>query len=203
MAEIEPDVRMEVTRVRRLPATLSGTASGIGFGLLTWSIAHIATLAGFAHIHPGFVVHYHDWVGPLAIAVLMLAVTSTVAVGSALREPPAQVGRWQSVAQGTLAPAVFVAVEFAEYLAGMHEAPPAALLVIGSLVHAAIGAASPVLWAVCLDRAHRRVVGPFRGPRPSVAAAVRPAARAWTTRHELGSWGSRAPPAGQAICVPA
>lgn len=187
--------------MRRLPTTLSGTASGIGFGLLTWSIAHIATLVGFAHIHPGFVVHYHDWVGPLAIAVLMLAVTSMVAVGSALREPPAQVARWQSIAHGALAPAVFVAVEFAEYLGGLHEAPPAALLIIGSLVHATIGAASPVLWAVCLDRAHRHVVRPFRGVHPAVAAAVRPAARTWTARQELGAWGSRAPPAGRATFV--
>lgn len=187
--------------MRRLPATLSGTASAIGFGLLTWSIAHVATLAGFAHIHPGFVVHYHDWVGPLAIAVLMLAVTSMVAVGSALREPPARISRWQSVAHGTLAPAVFVAVEFAEYLSGMHEAPPAALLVIGSLVHAAIGAVSPVLWAVCLNRVHRRVVAVFAVAIPRGAAAVRPAARTWASAQEQAPWGSRAPPAGRAIHV--
>lgn len=187
--------------MRRLPATLSGTASGIGFGLLTWSIAHIATLAGFAHIHPGFVVHYHGSLGPLAIAVLMLAVTSMVAVGSALREPPAQVARWTSIAHGALAPAVFVAVEFAEYFSGLHEAPPAALLIIGSLVHAAIGAVSPVLWAVCLDRAHRRVAGPSRGTRPVVAATVQPAARTWTTAQELSAWGSRAPPARRAVRV--
>jgi hypothetical protein len=189
--------------MRRFPATLSGTASGIGFGLLTWSIAHVATLVGFAHIHPGFVVHYHDWVGPLAIAVLMLAVTSVVAVGNSLRQPPARVARWQSVAQGALAPAVFVAVEFAEYLGGMHEAPPAALLVIGSLVHALIGAASPVLWAVCLDRVHRQVVTPFRGGRATARLAVGATDRTWASAWEQGSWGSRAPPAGRVVCVSA
>ncbi|MDN5859084.1 MAG: hypothetical protein L0H84_10710 [Pseudonocardia sp.] len=187
--------------MRRLPATLSATASGACFGLLTWGIAHAVTLAGFAHIHPGFVVHYHDWVGPLAIAVLMLAVTSMVAVGSALRQPPAQGARWQSVAQGTLAPAAFVAVEFGEYLTGLHEAPPAALLVIGSLVHAAIGAASPALWAVLLERAQRQVVAPWRGARPYRALAVPPAPRTWTSDKELHTWGSRAPPAGRVTCV--
>ena len=189
--------------MRRFPATLSGTASGISFGLLTWSIAHVATLVGFAHIHPGFVVHYHGWVGPLAVAVLMLAVTSMVAVGSALRQPPTRSAGWMSVAQGALAPAVFVAVEFAEYLGGMHEAPPAALLIIGSLVHALIGAASPVLWAACLDRVHRRVVAPFRGVRPTARIAVGASDRTWANAWELGSWGSRAPPAGRVVCVSA
>jgi hypothetical protein len=189
--------------MRRFPATLSGTASGIGFGLLTWSIAHVATLVGFAHIHPGFVVHYHDWVGPLAIAVLMLAVTSVVAVGRTLRQPPARTARWMSVAQGALAPAVFVAVEFAEYLGGMHEAPPAALLVIGSLVHALIGAASPVLWAACLERAHRWVVAAFRGVRPSARLGVGATQRTWLSAWEQGPWGSRAPPAGRVVCASA
>ncbi|MGI5125525.1 hypothetical protein ACQEVB_01805 [Pseudonocardia sp. CA-107938] len=188
--------------MRRFPAALSGTASGIGFGLLTWSIAHVATLIGFAHIHPGFVVHYHGWAGPLAIAVLMLAVTSLVAVGSALRHPPARVAGWQSVVQGALAPAVFVGVEFAEFLAGMHEAPPAALLVIGSLVHAAIGAASPVLWAVFVERARRQAVTPFRTIRPVRRLVVRAAQRTWTSAWEQGPWSSRAPPAGR-VCLAA
>lgn len=192
--------------MRRFPATLSGTASGIGsgigFGLLTWSIAHVATLVGFAHIHPGFVVHYHDWVGPLAIAVLMLTVTSMVAVGNSLRQPPTRMAGWQSAAQGALAPAVFVAVEFAEYLGGMHEAPPAALLVIGSVVHALIGAASPVLWAACIDRMQRQVA-PFRGVRPAARRAVGATQRTWTSAWEQGSWGSRAPPAGRVVCASA
>jgi hypothetical protein len=188
--------------MRRFPTTLSGTASAIGFGLLTWSIAHVATLVGFAHIHPGFVVHYHGWVGPLAVAVLMLAVTSMVAVGSALRHPPTRASGWMSAAQGALAPAVFVAVEFAEYMGGMHEAPPAALLIIGSLVHALIGAASPVLWAACLDRVHRRVATSFRGVRANARLAVGATDRTWAAAWEQRSWGSRAPPAGR-VCVSA
>lgn len=190
--------------MRSITATLSGTAAGIGFGLLTWSVAHIATLVGFAHVHPGFVVHYHGWVGPLAVAVLMLAVTSMVAVGSVERAPPGRTATWPSIAQGALAPAVFVAVEFGEYLAGLHEAPPAALLIIGSLVHAAIGAASPALWAVFLDHAQRPAVrAPFVGVRRPARAAVRPAPRTWTSAQELVVWGSRAPPARRVTCVPA
>lgn len=53
---------MQQQKARFLPA-LSGSASGIAFGLLTWAVAHVATLAAFAHIHPGFVIHYHGWVG--------------------------------------------------------------------------------------------------------------------------------------------
>ncbi|SHK17409.1 hypothetical protein SAMN05443637_103211 [Pseudonocardia thermophila] len=183
-------------------AALSGTASAAGFGLLTWTVGHVLTLVGFAHIHPGFVVHYHGWTGPLVIAVLMLAVTSAVAVSSAVQQPPARASRRLAAAQGALAPAVFVGVEFAEYLAGLHEAPPAALLIIGSLVHAAIGAASPALWAVCLSLVRREESTLFRGLRPAGRTAAQGARQVWATAWEEQPWGSRGPPVGRAVRVP-
>jgi hypothetical protein len=173
--------------------SVRSTAAAVGFGLLTWSVAHLTTLAAFAHIHPGFVVHYHGWVGPLAVAAIMLTVTSIVGAGSAILRPPANDPRI-AVLNGALAPAVFVAVEFAEYLAGAHEAPPAALLVIGCLVHAAIGATAPALWKACTGGARLSTAAPFHAIRRAATAAVRPVARVWAVADTYHHQGSRAPP---------
>lgn len=119
----------------------------------------------------------------------MLTVTSLVAVGGTTLRPPRADHRLSAL-YGALAPAVFVAVEFVEYLTGVHEAPPAALLIIGCLVHAAIGVASTTLRAVCVDRAHRTAVAAYRGRRVgSSAPMVRAAARVWVSAYALGASG--------------
>lgn len=183
--------------------TLAQSTAGVAFGLLSWCVAHLATIAAYAHIHPGFVIHYHEWGGPLALAALALTITSVVTVGTALGSAHSPRSRRATVTTGALAPAVFVAVEFAEYLSGLHEAPPLALLVIGCLVHAGVGAMAPRLWSTLLEHAGTYLVTWSAGHGRRFALVAQAAVCAWAGTLGHAPWGSRAPPTGRDVLAPA
>lgn len=145
-------------------------ASAVAFGLLTWSVAHILTYALFAHTHvePNPFAHLPEGAGPPVVAVAAFVLTSIAAatVGAQRSPRAAWVGRLQpGSVTAALAPAAFLTVESCEHLVRGGEAPPGALLLIGVVVHAAMGAVTPWLWSGLVGRAVRALL---------VAAAWRP-----------------------------
>jgi len=187
------------------------SASAAVFGLVSWSIAHLLTYLLFAHTHdePTPYTHVHEGAGPIVIATIAFLVTSVVA--SRLGTASSPVARWaHRVQPGSLmaaaAPAAFVLVELGEHLASGDEGPPATLLIIGVVLHAAMGAVTPLLWSgfvrpavivLLVELAVRaNTVGP---PRP--VASVEPS---WTAPPPLSPSSNRGPPVpGYAFASPA
>jgi hypothetical protein len=127
-------------------------ASAVAFGLLTWSVAHVLTYALFAHSHvePNAFAHVPEGAGPPVVAVAAFVLTSiAAATAGAQRSPRAELaGRMQpGSVTAVVAPAAFIAVESCEYLVRGGEAPPGALLLIGIVVHTALGAVTPWMWS--------------------------------------------------------
>jgi len=124
-------------------------ASAAAFGLLTWSVAHVITYALFAHTHveSNAFAHVPEGAGPPVVAVAAFLLTSIAAATTGSpRTSWSRLLRPGSVT-AACAPAAFVAVESCEYLVRGGEAPPAALLLIGVVVHTAMGAVTPRLWS--------------------------------------------------------
>jgi hypothetical protein len=121
--------------------------SAVAFGLLTWSVAHIVTFALFARAPaaPSAFTHVPEGAGPLVVGVAFLLTTLAAAGAQASRASWTH-RRGSGSITAAFAPAAFVAVESCEYLVRGGEAPPAALLLIGVVVHTAMGAATPSLW---------------------------------------------------------
>jgi hypothetical protein len=136
----------------RSRADLLVSASAAVFGLVSWSIAHLVTYLLFAHTHdePTPYTHVHEGAGPILIAAIAFLATSVGA--SRLGSASSPVAGWAHRMQpGSLmaaaAPAAFVLVELGEHLASGDEGPPATLLIIGVVLHAAMGAVTPLLWS--------------------------------------------------------
>lgn len=188
--------------------SLVAALSALTFGIVWWCAAHALTHAWFAHSHPGANgAHHHGFLGPLAAAALTLSIAAIVVVVArvgaggrpAILLPVTALRR----ASPLLAPAAFVAVEFAEHAGSANPSPPAALLLVGSVLHALAGAVSPLLWQMWLEDACRcaTVAAPRRPVRRN-AGRVRSPRRGWTAGRVVGSTGSRAPPAGARAASP-
>jgi hypothetical protein len=170
--------------VRSRPDLLVPALAAV-FGLLTWTVAHVVTYAFFAHTHlgPDAFAHVPEGAGPPAVGVgaFLLTALAAAAAGSPVRP-------WSSRLQpgarsAACAPAAFVAVESGEHIVRGGEAPPAALLVIGVVVHTVVGAGTPWLWRgfvrpavlALLVAAARCPARRPRGPSVPVDDADRPA----------------------------
>jgi hypothetical protein len=189
---------------RRLGAAAS--VSAVTFGLLTWSIAHALTYLLFAHIHvvPTPVVHMHGGPGPTLIAaggMLAAAALATTMIRRLARPRP---GAARPVAAVVLsswialcAPSAFVLIELAQHFAGGEDGPPPTLLLIGIVVHTAMGAATPVLWTRLVQGAVGVLLVPGLPDDPARLwrASAFPV-EDWTTSRTATPLGSRGPPAG-------
>lgn len=179
-------------------------APAVAFGLVTWSVAHALTFLLFVHIHadPVPTIHWHDGPGPVAVAVAALVLTAALA-GRAVRRgaavlAPASTGkvRIEPGSAATIAPAVFVVVEFVQYFASGGEGPPVTLLVIGVVLHSAVGAVTPMLWTAFV---HDTIVAVLAACTADESdderASVSAADRAWADSRPAVPFGSRGPPA--------
>jgi len=172
--------------VRSLHSALV-TAAAAAFGVLTWTVAHALTYVLFAHTYDGLDPHSHVGEGPGPITVAMVAFLATLAAVRGRVRPGSMTA--------ACAPAAFVVIEWAEHLAAGDQGPPAALLVIGVVVHATMGAATPLLWNVFVRRAALTllILAPHRQDSDRKITAQAPA-QTWTAAHLPSQITSRGPP---------
>jgi hypothetical protein len=172
-------------------------AAAVAFGVLTWSMAHLLTYALFAHAHDDATAHVDDGAGPLMVATSAFVATLVISASFSVGSPRP---RWNPlVRRGWLAaaaPVAFLAIEWIEHLAAGNGGQPAALVTIGVLVHATMGAATPLLWSGFVRRA---ILGlPTSHPATSGSGDEGPARapdRVWTPWSSPSGTPSRAPPA--------
>jgi len=194
---------------RRLGAAVS--VSAVAFGLLTWSIAHALTYLLFAHIHvvPEPVVHMHGGPGPIVIAaggmLAAVALASAMIRRLARRRPNADRDVTAAVPSSWIAlwaPSAFVLIELAQHFVGGEDGPPPTLLLVGIVLHTAMGAATPMLWTRVVQSAFVVLLVPSIPDEP--ARLLRPSAfliTNWTTSRTTTPLGSRGPPAGHYTAI--
>lgn len=187
--------------------------SGILFGLITWSLAHALTYLLFAHIHeePVRVVHVHGGAWPIVIATVGLLAASTLAGVAArlvlrlTRAPRARPtdGPRPGAMAAAGAPAVFVVIELAQHVASGDEGPPATLLIIGVVLHTAMGALTPLLWTGFVRPTVRAIL--VRGVAPTgpnlQRQPVDSGIAGWTASRYETPRGSRGPPHRRGISI--
>jgi hypothetical protein len=186
----------------------SASAPAIVFGLLTWSVGHALTYLLFAHIHldPVPSIHWHGGPGPILVAVAGLLTTAAFAgpivdlargAGSSTSATSATMRRSDPRSANVVyAPAAFIVVEFVQHAVSGDEGPPAALLVIGLVLHTAAGAVTPLLWTAFVRDAIGAVLTLCTAePADSEIQPVRTADRAWADSCPTTPLGSRGPPA--------
>jgi hypothetical protein len=90
-----------------------------------------------------------------------------------------------------------VLIELARHFAGGEDGPPLVLLLVGIVVHTAMGAATPVLWTRLVHSAVGVLLVPSFPHEPTrlSRASVFPGMN-WTTSRTATPLGSRGPPAG-------
>jgi hypothetical protein len=207
-----------MTKATRAPVQRSGryltVVSALSSGVLGWLIAHACTdwlLAHAGHHHGNPAVHGHLHLPAAVMLVACLAGGSTLAVfvaaladrrrGDARRYRPKRSAAHRS---SLISTAAFVTAEFTEHaVAGVHDMPPAGILLLGCAVHALVGAASAAVWRHCLDhvlclaaRIQRVTPGnPAHRLPPAVRRPVSPR-RTWQALALAG----RAPPPVTAVC---
>ena len=182
------------------------SVSAAVFGVVTWSIAHALTFVLFAHTHhgPEPYTHVHDGAGPVLVATVAFFATSIGAslVGSGWSPLASWAHRLQPGSMmAAVAPAAFVLIELGEHLAGGDEGPPAALLIIGVALHAAMGAVTPLLWSGFVRRAIVALLVDLV-PRPSTIESAGPVSAvdpSWTAAPPLSPSSGRGPPADRCV----
>jgi len=167
------------------------------FGVLTWSMAHLLTFTLFAHAHDKATPHVHHGAGPLMVATAAFLATLVSSASISTRSPRP---RWARMARrGSLtaiaAPVAFLAIEWAEHLAAGNGGPPAALVIIGVLVHVTMGAATPWLWNGFARRAIPSLPTSLpAGPGTGEAGPAQAPDRVWTPSRSPSGTSSRGPP---------
>lgn len=139
------------------------SASALTFGLLTWTVAHAFTYLLFAQLHHDVaVVHLHG--GPGVAAFAAAGCLATVALAAVVPRALAAAARRRGAGElpggpgaTVAAPALFLLVEWVQHQIVGDGGPPVALLVIGLVVHAAMGALTPVLWSEFTGRTAGRL----------------------------------------------
>ncbi|MCG5436438.1 hypothetical protein [Micromonospora foliorum] len=135
-------------------------ASALLFGVFGWLTAHAATIWLLGHTGPGSgETHHHPHLSGAVLLTGCLAGGSLLAVlAVAVRGGPqldAHLQRSRRAAahrSSLLSTAAFVAAEFVEHaLTGQHDMPPLGVLLLGCVVHAAMGAGTSLLWRCWVD----------------------------------------------------
>jgi hypothetical protein len=190
-----------VAGVRSLQSVLV-VAAAAAFGVLTWSMAHLLTSVLYAHAHSVAIPHAHvgEGSGRLMIAMVAFLTTLIASVSIAARSPrPPRTRlarRSSSAAAAAAGPAAFVAIEWAAHLGAGHEERPIALVVVGALVHATMGAATPLLWNGFVRRAILRLPTSLpAAPGASADLPTRGPDQAWLPSRTPSETSSRGPPA--------
>jgi len=184
-------------RLRERPvvqATLAVVA-----GLTTWLTGHTLTHLVWDQLQHTAepTVPVENAVATIGIAFLAVALAG---LGFAHRSDGGSIPRWVTGRWlGLLGPLVFVGAEFAAHLGEDHGAPPLALLVLGTVVHAAVGALAPSALVAAftgMSAAVRALCGAFESPDDTAVAAIAGATRVWSSTFAKACWESRGPPRG-------
>lgn len=189
----------------------------VSAAVLAWSLAHWLTTEAadlHVHLHEHGLVHGHDalldaqrrldhvhaYLAPTVLGAglaLLASLAGLWALPSQRSSGPGRTSRGLVAGAAALSASVFGVVETVEHAVAVGTGPPVALLAVGAVVHALVGAGAQVLTSRLLGS-----IGARHSPALALPAGDRlpsqPAPQGAFSRMWIGRLAGRAPPAGAA-----